>query len=74
MNIPVPTNTFDGAISIAVIHHMSTEVRKNFKNKKSFFFLFLESTINSFTRNCSNIKTRWSSISYCMGKRTRNRE
>jgi hypothetical protein len=28
MNIPVPTNTFDGAICIAVLHHMSTEVRK----------------------------------------------
>jgi hypothetical protein len=26
MNIPVPTNTFDGAVCIAVIHHMSTEV------------------------------------------------
>ncbi|CAF1214905.1 unnamed protein product [Rotaria sp. Silwood1] len=28
MNIPVSTNTFDGAISIAVIHHMSTENRR----------------------------------------------
>jgi alkylated DNA repair protein alkB family protein 8 len=28
MNISVRTNTFDGAICIAVVHHMSTEVRK----------------------------------------------
>jgi len=33
MNIPLPTNTFDGAICIAVIHHMSTEVRKTNKIK-----------------------------------------
>ncbi|CAF2400883.1 unnamed protein product [Rotaria sp. Silwood2] len=28
MNIPVPTNMFDGAICIAVLHHISTEVRR----------------------------------------------
>jgi hypothetical protein len=32
MNIPVPTNMFDGAICIAVLHHISTEV--NFKKKR----------------------------------------
>ncbi|CAF3313630.1 unnamed protein product [Rotaria socialis] len=28
MNIPVPTNMFDGAICIAVLHHISTEERR----------------------------------------------
>jgi len=35
MNIPVPTNMFDGAICIAVLHHISTEV----KAKHSFYLL-----------------------------------
>ena len=26
MNIPVPDNMFDGAICIAVVHHISTQV------------------------------------------------